>query len=57
MLVPGTRALELPSLQGRHQGTKRFRALQDPKQGLYRDYRVYFEGYIGIMEKEMETTF
>ena len=24
--------------------------------GVYRDYRVYFGGYIGIMEKKMETT-
>ena len=25
-------------------------------QGLYRDYRVYIGDYIGIMEKEIETT-
>ena len=24
--------------------------------GLYRDYRVYIGGYMGIMEKKMETT-
>ena len=25
-------------------------------QGLYRDYRRRYSGYIGIMEKKMETT-